>query len=108
MVTRRTTWFGLSVLTTHLSHDRLLHNAGRWKREFSSSAGCSRCGDAWEDSLHVFKDFPTAREVWVELNPHTLVYNFFSLPLKERFEENLKVASIGGEEIDWLEKMGLT
>lgn len=52
-------------------HDRILTNYARWRRRIAESSGCGICKDVFEDSLHVLRDCPEARLVWLHLGPPT-------------------------------------
>lgn len=90
-----------------LGHDKMLHNASRWRRGLSTSACCAICGDVWEDGMHVVRDCSRAREVWRLFNPQSSVSSFFDLEWKEWIEANLKIKPRENEAVEWAEKVAL-
>ncbi|KAA3472023.1 reverse transcriptase [Gossypium australe] len=57
---------------------RLLTISERVRRGISHSSSCPTCGHSVEDLMHVLRDCPTAKEVWMLVLPNQLQQRFFS------------------------------
>lgn len=93
-----------------LAHDRLLTNQGSWRRRMTNSPACPRCSCAVEDALHMLRDCPPSKEVWVRTWPTAFIPEFFSLHLHEWLLKSLSLNSrpraMG--EGSWSERMAIT
>lgn len=52
-----------------LSHDKVLSNWSRWRRQLTTSQCCDRCGAAKEDGPHAVRDCKGSMEVWLSFSP---------------------------------------
>ncbi|XP_056690476.1 uncharacterized protein [Spinacia oleracea] len=67
-------------------HDRLPHRKTLFVRHMISSDVCMCCQNVTEDSIHILRDCPKAREVWEHFGIST---NFFTTPLHQWIQSNL-------------------
>ncbi|KAA3486519.1 non-LTR retrotransposon transposase [Gossypium australe] len=56
---------------------RLLTNSERVRRGIAQDATCHLCGHIKEDTLHVLRDCPFAREIWHNIIPANHLGSFF-------------------------------
>ncbi|KAF7841372.1 ribonuclease H [Senna tora] len=81
-------------------HNKLLTTAERVRRGMMDVASCSRCGGAHEDVLHVFRNCPRARNLWMRLVRSSCWPEFFNSDLSTWLQLNL-VKKLGRLEFDW-------
>ncbi|KAL4352609.1 hypothetical protein GQ457_06G035460 [Hibiscus cannabinus] len=63
--------------------DRLLSNQVRARRSLTSDSSCSLCGAEEESLLHILRDCPDIRTLWMSLSVHSAHRRFFTMSLRE-------------------------
>ncbi|KAA3478810.1 Beta-glucosidase 46 [Gossypium australe] len=71
------------------SKQKLLTNTERMRRGIGQSNACALCGHEFEDMIHVLRDCPTAKDVWMHVIPNKLMHRFFSDSFQNWFSTNL-------------------
>lgn len=71
------------------AHNRLLTREACMKRNISSSASCPRCGAAVETILHVLRDCPSSRAIWLRWLGRSRLDQFNGFALQEWLRYNL-------------------
>ncbi|XP_054801608.1 uncharacterized protein LOC129305663 [Prosopis cineraria] len=74
-----------------MSHDRILTNKSRFDRHLDIQPWCSCCPEEFEDTLHVMRQCPEAKEVWMKLLRPSQRRAFFTTDLREWCKMNLKI-----------------
>ncbi|RYR22588.1 hypothetical protein Ahy_B03g067891 [Arachis hypogaea] len=91
-------WKGTERIKSFLwlaAHNVLLTNVERRRRHMSNSAQCSICNATDEDILHVLRDCPFAKAVWIFLKAHDIITDFFNMTIRDWLFANLS------NETDW-------
>lgn len=89
------------VFVWTMAHDRVLTNVERYRSGLTISADCGRGANRVEDLLPLVRDNSKSSEVWYQLVPPHLCFNFFFLPLREWLECNLWSKEIASEVEKW-------
>ncbi|KAL4351251.1 hypothetical protein GQ457_06G013060 [Hibiscus cannabinus] len=63
--------------------DRLLSNQVCARRSLTSDSSCSLCGAEEESLLHILRDCPDIRTLWMSLSVHSAHRRFFTMSLRE-------------------------
>lgn len=66
-------------------HGRLFTKEACFKRHLSSTASCPRCGAATETILHLLRDCPSSRAIWIRWMHGSRLDHFDSLSLSNWF-----------------------
>lgn len=66
-----------------LSHNKLLTNYEKWRRNLREDPCCSLCGAMEETCLHAIRDCPEAKQVWLLFVETSLQQNFFLMSLED-------------------------
>lgn len=69
--------------------DRLLTNKVRVVRHLTTDGSCKECSHNMEDSLHVLRDCPIAKHLWMQLLPESIHQHFFPKNLEEWIDMNM-------------------
>ncbi|KAF7834649.1 non-LTR retroelement reverse transcriptase-like [Senna tora] len=81
-------------------HNKLLTNFERVKRCMIDSSICTRCNSGSEDSLHVLRDCPRVKGIWMHLVKPCHWHFFFSADLHSWLKTNLQ-KNFGSTDLEW-------
>ncbi|EOY24339.1 RNA-directed DNA polymerase (Reverse transcriptase), Polynucleotidyl transferase, Ribonuclease H fold-like protein [Theobroma cacao] len=104
-------WDGPQRIRTFLMqclHGKLLTNLECRRRNMSSSATCALCSVSDESVLHLLRDCPHSKEVWLKLGSRMGYGNFFDLLLSDWLLTNLKNYNVCVDGIPWVILFGFT
>ncbi|KAL9236717.1 hypothetical protein vseg_011353 [Gypsophila vaccaria] len=87
--------------------DRILSNSNRLKRGLADNARCSACGHLEETTLHILRECPKAKRIWLMIHSSLPSSDSFSLPLEDWIMDNITCSSSFGIE-NWDTLFALT
>nr|KYP36270.1 Putative ribonuclease H protein At1g65750 family [Cajanus cajan] len=102
-------WTGLERIHTFLwrvVHDSLLTNLARFERNLGPDPTCPICLQGIEDSIHVLRDCPFAREVWNKIPGGSTAGNSTIRSIQNWIMVNLSKRRLGA--VDWLTTFAVT
>ncbi|CAN1848775.1 Putative ribonuclease H protein At1g65750 [Linum perenne] len=77
------------------AHNRLLTNGERKRRHLADDDLCNHCKSAPEDALHVLRECPFARKLWISILPPDHLPTFFTGNLHDWLLRELKDKELG-------------
>ncbi|KAJ8432968.1 hypothetical protein Cgig2_032800 [Carnegiea gigantea] len=80
----------IKLFTWLLLHDKLLTNVTRARRHLTTDPSYRECGSSSEDSEHIIRFCPKARDVWASLKAIGLDFIFDELNFMERLFHNIR------------------
>ncbi|KAA3472034.1 non-LTR retrotransposon transposase [Gossypium australe] len=82
-------------------HGRLMTNERRTRLGLAQTAQCERCSSHSEDMLHLLRDCPHSKNLWLSLVPRRLQGDFFGYGTSEWIRTNIICRSRDRHDIEW-------
>ncbi|KAA3475772.1 non-LTR retroelement reverse transcriptase-like [Gossypium australe] len=82
-------------------HGRIMTNERRARMGLASTAQCERCTTLSEDMLHLLRDCPISRSLWLRMVPTSLQREFFECGTSEWIKANILCRTRARHGTEW-------
>lgn len=82
-------------------HKKIMCNAERSYRGFTTVADCSKCSGELEDVNHIFWSCTVAKQIWISLLSNQEILKHNSMTFEEWIDHNLRNKPMGIIDADW-------
>ncbi|KAE8687020.1 hypothetical protein F3Y22_tig00111027pilonHSYRG00770 [Hibiscus syriacus] len=70
--------------------EKIMTNYERRRRMLTNDCSCATCGAAMESVIHVLRDCPPSRNLWLRVVPHSTYTSFFGIDLQSWITQNIQ------------------
>ncbi|KAE8693912.1 hypothetical protein F3Y22_tig00110788pilonHSYRG00090 [Hibiscus syriacus] len=70
--------------------EKIMTNYERGRRMLTNDCSCATCGAALESVIHVLRDCPHSRNLWLRVVPHSTYASFFDIELQSWITQNIQ------------------